>query len=576
MKQPKYIVVAGGVISGVGKGVATASIGKIMQIHGYQTTLIKIDPYINVDAGTLRPTEHGEVWVTKEGGEIDQDLGTYERFMGIDLPKKNNITTGQLYQTIIERERKGEYLGQTVQFVPHLTQEIIDRIKSAAQESEIAVIEIGGTVGDYENIPFLEAFKTLERELPSRSIIYVLVTYLPVPAHINEIKTKPTQQAIRMLGQQGIIPDIIICRSHVQLDADRREKIERAAKIAPEYIIAAPDLEHVYQMPLLLEEQQLGNKLLKLLEIKKSTQVNWSAWKMQIAKLKNPTSKVPIAIVGKYTDYGNFSMPDSYISIYHALMHATAHLDIAAEVSWLDAVVFENEGMDILKNFAGIIVPGGFGPRGVEGKIKAIAYARIHTIPFLGICYGFQLAAVEYARSVCKLQGANTTEVDSKTAHPIIDLLPLQKEFLSAQQMGGTMRLGDYKAHMVNSSKIAELYKKFSKPENVPDRNEDLFIYERHRHRYEVNPDYVDILQKAGFLFSGYHQREDGRRLMEFGELSNHPFFVGTQAHPEFKSRFENAHPLFLGLMQAADAYFTRNNMIEAPVFTHKISHLSI
>lgn len=575
MKQnTKFIVVTGGVISGVGKGITTASIGKIMQTHGYNTTLIKIDPYINVDAGTLRPTEHGEVWVTKEGGEIDQDLGTYERFLGIDIPKINNITTGQLYQAVIERERRGEYLGQTVQFIPHLTKEIVDRIKQAASGFDIAVIEIGGTVGDYENVPFLTAFKSIERELSCGDIVYVLVTYLPIPHHINEIKTKPTQQAIGMLGAQGIIPDIIVCRSHGQLDEERRKKIELSAHIAPDYIISAPDIPHVYQMPIIFEQQNLGKKLLRLMKLPVTKEADWSSWHFHMNQLKKPETTIPLAIVGKYVDHGNFTMPDSYISIYHALMHATAQLGISAQINWLDATAFEGEhSLTNLDHFAAIIVPGGFGKTGAEGKIAVINYARRNNIPFLGICYGFQLAAIEYARNVCQLQNAHTTEVDPLTPHPVIDLLPMQKQLLSAQQLGGSMRLGDYQAHITPHSKIEQIYLEY-RPE-LTRKNDSLIVSERHRHRYEVNPAYVESLKDSGFIFSGYHERADGTKLMEFGEIATHPYFVGTQAHPEFKSRFGTAHPLFLGLLQAGYNHMKQSgefSLQKMPVFTPELA----
>ena len=545
--KTRYIVVAGGVISGVGKGVTTGSIGKILKEHGYTTTLIKIDPYINYDAGTLRPTEHGEVWVTEDGGEIDQDLGTYERFIDVSIPKQNNITTGQIYKTVIDREREGKYLGKTVQFIPHITDEVIDRIKKAAQGYDIAVIEIGGTAGDYENVPFLFALKALERELGSDHVAYVLVTYLPVPSHIDEMKTKPTQQAIRLLGEQGVMPDFIICRSQYPLDMIRRKKIEVFANLPPENIIAAPDIASVYHLPLEFEQQKLGKKLLAHLKLKVKKQPDWTLWQKNVQHIERPSKKVRVAIIGKYVDSGAYSMTDSYISICHALTHAGASTDVGALITWIDAKLFERspERLKELDDFHGIIIPGGFGEAGVEGKIAAIHYARTHTIPFLGLCYGLQLAAVEFARNVCNLKGAHTTEVNANTPHAIIDILPIQKELLRTNQYGGTMRLGAYEATLKPGTKVYELYKDLMNKEHV--------VYERHRHRYEVNPAYIEILEAHGLVFSGIHIRHDGTRLVEFLELKKHPYFIATQAHPEFKSRLGNPNPLFVGFMRACE-----------------------
>ncbi|HXW86377.1 MAG TPA: CTP synthase, partial [Candidatus Bathyarchaeia archaeon] len=340
-KLPRFIVVAGGVISGVGKGVATASIGKIVKEYGYSVTVIKIDPYINYDAGTLRPTEHGEVWVTEDGGEIDQDLGTYERFLDQNIPKKNNITTGQIYKTVIDKERRGEYLGQTVQFIPHIIDEIITRIKDAALGSDIAIVEVGGTVGDYENVPFLYALKALERELGADHVLYMLVTYLPVPGHIHEMKTKPTLQAVRLLGEQGILPDFIICRSHVPLDHIRRKKIEESAHIRSDCIIAAPDVESVYEMPLIFENQDLGKKILHHFRLAVYTQPEWQQWKNFVKHIIHPEKKRRIAIIGKYQDIGDYSLTDSYISIYHALIHTGASVGIGIDIEWINAQDFE-------------------------------------------------------------------------------------------------------------------------------------------------------------------------------------------------------------------------------------------
>lgn len=548
--KTKFIVVAGGVISGVGKGVTTASMGKILKEHGYKTTLIKIDPYINYDAGTLRPTEHGEVWVTDDGGEIDQDLGTYERFLDEDIPKRNNITTGQIYKTVIDRERRGEYLGQTVQFLPHILDEVKRRILEASQGYEIAIIELGGTVGDYENVPFLFALKGLERELGHDSIAYVLVTYLPIPDHMQEMKTKPTQQAVRLLGQEGILPDFIICRAKQPLDDIRKKKIELCSHVHADQIISAPDIETIYEMPIYLEREKVGEKILKHFHLESRATPDWSRWQELVSIIKKPSKKIKIAIVGKYLDIGDFSLTDSYVSIYSALVHAGAHVGVGIEISWINAQTFEkqSERLDDLAAFDGVIIPGGFGNSGVEGKIAAIAHVRNHKIPYLGLCYGMQLAAVEFARNKCGLQGAHTTEVDQETPYPIIDVLPLQKQFLAEHAYGGTMRLGAYDATVHKESKVAQLYTSSNK---MKTENEATIVTERHRHRYEVNPLYVQTLEKEGISFSGYHERKDGTKLMEFLELQDHPFFVATQSHPEFKSRLNNPSPLFLGFVKA-------------------------
>lgn len=542
----RFVVVAGGVISGVGKGVATASIGKIFKEYGFKTTIIKIDPYINFDAGTLRPTEHGEVWVTADGGEIDQDLGTYERFLDENILRANNITTGQIYKAVIDRERRGEYLGQTVQFIPHIIDEVIDRIKQAAHGYEIVVVEIGGTVGDYENTPFLYALKSLERDLGPQRVLYTLVTYLPVPDHIGEMKTKPTQQAIRLLGEHGISPDFIICRAECALDAVRRKKIVEFSHIDPENVIAAPNVRSVYEIPLAFEEQKLGPKLLHQLGLSTRIEPSWIAWRKQVDTVIHPQKTVRIGIVGKYLNAGAQSLTDSYLSVCHALVHAGAQQGYGVTIDWIDARDFEKDATRVsqLALCDGIVVPGGFGDQGVAGKIEAIRYARMQGIPFLGLCYGFQLAVVEYARSMCNLTGAHTTEVDQQTPYPVVTLLPYQQQLLDEHAYGASMRLGSYgaivKPHTVVSSLYADAGVKTAT------------VYERHRHRYEVNPAYVHMLEAAGLCFSGFTDRSDGTRLMEYLELPLHPFFVATQAHPEFTSRFMKPNALFSGLIKAA------------------------
>lgn len=563
----KFIMVMGGVISGVGKGITTSSLGRILKEYGYNTTLIKIDPYINYDAGTLRPTEHGEVWVTDDGGEIDQDLGNYERFMNQDMPKKNNMTTGQIFKTVIDRERQGGYLGATVQFIPHIPQEIVRRIKLAADGYDIAIIEIGGTVGDIENIPFLFAAKTVEQELGHESVAYVLVTYLPIPANVGEMKTKPTQQAIKMLREEGIFPDFVVCRAEQVVDQVRKKKIAASSFVLIEHIVSAPDVDSIYQVPSYLEREELGIKLLKRLHLPVRKQPDWVLWNSLVQKMIAPKEIISLAIIGKYVTLGDYTITDSYLSIEQALKHAGAASDVGINVMWIDSQELETNRMLLhsLSSYDGIIVPGGFGAAGVEGKIAAISHARTNQIPYLGICYGMQLACVEYARSVGGLHAAHTTEVDPETPCPVIDILANQRQALAGSQYGGSMSLGAYPAILKEATRVCKLYEETGRlQEDAPkvaqyaqehaiifDKH-DKVVLERHRHRYEVNPIYVSQLEEKGLVFSGYYQRPDGTNLMEFIELAGHPFFVATQAHPEFKSRLESPSPLFYGLVQAA------------------------
>lgn len=557
----KFVIVSGGVMSGVGKGVASAAIAKILQAYGYSITLIKIDPYINSDAGTLRPTEHGEVWVTCDGGEIDQDLGTYERFINQEIPKKNSITTGQIYSAVIERERRGDYLGATVQFIPHITNEIVDRIYQAAQDYEIVVIEIGGTVGDYENGAYLYAIKNLCAKSSTQNIVHALVTYLPVPPHTGEMKTKPTQQAVRLLNQEGITPDFILCRSEQPIDDIRRQKIESFARIGLDGIIAAPDVTSVYHVPVNFEQEQLGQKILKTLGLAQKNLPNWQTWQKLADRITNTNlPKVKIAIVGKYLASGDFSLTDSYLSVKHALLHAGAHLGVYIDVTWLDAQEFEaNNNLlkkilaEKLKNFDGILIPGGFGAQGVAGKINVITYAREQQVPYLGICYGMQLAVIEYARNLCNLTNAHTTEVAPDTINPVVDILPIQNDLIKTKGYGGTMRLGNYSAQVKANSCVLKLYQAAGRADKL--NTGEIVVTERHRHRYEINPKYISQIEQAGLIFSGVHVRADGTKLMEFIELPGHPFFVATQAHPEFNSRLESPAPLFTGFVQAAHEF---------------------
>jgi len=552
-------MIAGGSISGIGKGVCTASLGKILQHYGYSVTAIKIDPYINLDAGTMRPTEHGECWVTHDGGETDQDLGTYERFLNIDIPFKNSITTGQIYQTVIEQERAGKYHGKTVQFIPHIIDEIKRRIKAAAEGSEIVLIEVGGTVGDYENIPFFFAMKSLERD--GNDVAYALVSYLPVPSHLGEMKTKPTQQAIKMLSETGIFPDLVFCRGYAPLDELRKQKIETYANMPVGSVIAAPDTDCIYAVPLELEPEELAKKILQRLKLPLPAAKSWEEWKTLIQSIRSPQQRIKVAIVAKYCNSGDYSLVDSYLSVKEALTHAGAQLNIGIDIDWLSATELEDEkNVAKLQAYAGIIVPGGFGAFGVEGKINAIHFARTTKKPFLGLCYGLQLAVVEYARNVCGWD-AHTTEV-AQTTYPVVDILPMQQQLLNEKKIGGTMRLGEYASELLNGSQVLKLYQETNRVQQDQQRlariepkrvgkTKGIVILEKHRHRYEVRPQFVEQLEQAGLTFSGRHIREDDIPLMEFIELKNHPFFLATQAHPELKSRLGNPAPLFYGFIKA-------------------------
>ena len=532
-----YIIVTGGVISGLGKGITTASIGKILQIHGYKVTAMKIDPYMNCDAGTLRPTEHGEVWVTEDGGEIDQDLGHYERFLDINISKYHNITTGQVYGAVIEKERKGKYLGKTVQPIPHVTDEIKRRIRKPAEEAryDFVLVEIGGTVGDYENVLFLEAVRQMKLE--GDNVIYIHVTYVPVLETLGEAKTKPTQHSVKLLREIGIQADFIIARSEEPLDSVRKEKIALFCNVHEEDVISDSDIENVYGVTLLFEEQGLCKKILRKLNLRKEEH-DLKTWKNFIKKITKLDKKIKIGIVGKYFDIGSFKLSDSYISVIEAVKHAAWNNNLCPEIEWIDSKLFEKQPEEIttLDNVDGIIVPGGFGLSGIEGKIATIKYARENNIPYLGLCLGMQLAVVEYARNVCDLENASSKEIDKNTLHAVIDFIPEQITVIRESRYGASMRLGSYPAILKQGTLIHRLYGKNK-------------VHERHRHRYEVNPEYIDILEKNGLVFSG---RSPDGILMEFMELPVHPYFVATQAHPEFKSRPMKPSPLFDGLIKAS------------------------
>ncbi len=539
----KYIFILGGVMSGVGKGVSTSSIAKILHARGFTVSPVKIDPYLNVDAGTMNPIEHGEVFVLNSGLECDQDMGNYERFLDTALPPENYMTSGMVYKYVIDKERALGYGGKCVDPVPYICEEIHRRLKRALEKTkaDILIVEIGGTVGEYQNAMFIDAARILKLKHPS-DVAFVLVSYLPVPHKIGEMKTKPTQYAVRTLNSYGIHPDIIIARSDRPLDKKRKEKIALSSNIPVENIISAPDIESIYEIPLNFEKDGLSDRLLKLLSLRPRT-TNLHNWKRMVERVRKAQGTIPIAIVGKYFKTGDFVLSDVYISVIESLKHAGAALNKKIEISWLDSTDYESDPKKLkeLSHYHGILVPGGFGERGVEGKIKVIKYARTHKIPYFGLCYGMQLAVIEFARHVCGLKDAHTTEIAPNTKNPVIDIMPEQKEHMRNKNFGATMRLGAYPARLQKGSIAGKSYKKES-------------IFERHRHRYEVNPEYIQKIEEAGGVFSG---RSPSGVLMEIFELSQkvHPFFVGTQFHPEFQSSLLNPHPLFVSFVKAASLY---------------------
>lgn len=538
----KYIFVVGGVISGVGKGVTASSLGLILKNRGLNVTSIKIDPYINVDAGTMNPTEHGEVFVLKDGDETDQDMGNYERFLGLNLTRVNYMTTGRVYQTVIEKERNLEYKGKCVEVVPHIPLEVIRRIKEAGKKvnADVVIIEIGGTIGEYQNMLFLEAARMLKIEFP-KDVFFVMVSYLPTPSKIGEMKTKPTQNAVRTLNASGIQPDILVARGETSLDEKRKEKISMFCNVLPERIISAPDVHSIYDIPLNFEKEKLSDTICGILSVvcKKPDDNAWKAWKTFTRKVHTSTDTVKIAMIGKYFETGDFILSDSYLSVIEAIKYSAYSQNKKPIMSWLNATDFEKDPKKLkeLKNYDGIIVPGGFGSRGIEGIISAVKFARENKIPYFGLCYGMQMIVIEYARNVLGLKDANTREVNPNAKHLVIDIMESQKAILQKNLYGGSMRLGEYKA-LLRDNTIAK---------NAYGQKE---IIERHRHRYEVNPAYIADLEARGLVFSG---RSPEGHLMEIAELSKskHPFFLGVQFHPEFLARPLAPHPLFSAFIKA-------------------------
>ena len=537
--KTKYIFVVGGVMSGVGKGITVASIGRILANHGIRASAVKIDPYINVDAGTMNPIEHGEVFVTDDGDETDQDIGNYERFLDTDITSVNYMTTGRIYQSVIEKERSMGYKGRCVQVVPHIPLEVIGRIKAAAKKTkaEVMIIEIGGTVGEYENILFLEAARAMKLDNPD-GVLFVLVSYLPVPGHLGEMKTKPTQHASRTLNNSGLQADIIIARGREELDEPRREKLAFFCSLRSKNdIIPAPDVKNIYEIPYNFEKYNLSKIIAKKLKLR-FKQKDGKLWAHFIKKMRGAEKKVKVAVIGKYFGTGNFTLSDSYISVIEAIKTAAWYNSVSPELTWVDAEKYERDPK-LLKELAGfdaIVVPGGFGTRGVEGVISAIRFAREKKIPYLGLCYGMQLATVEFARHVMGHKDAHTVECNPQSSNILIQVNPNQAKNIQEAKYGGTMRLGAYSCKLKRGSMVRKLYGK------------DV-ISERHRHRFEFNNKYREALDKAGLKVVGINEESD---LVEIVELNDHPFFVGTQFHPEFKSRPLHPHPLFMGLIAAA------------------------
>jgi len=537
--QPtKYIFVAGGVMSGVGKGIACASIGRILQAKGYSVSAIKIDPYINVDAGTMNPIEHGEVFVTEDGDETDQDIGNYERFLNQNIYRDNYLTTGRVYLSVIERERNLDYGGRCVEVVPDIPNEVISRIKKAVKKTgvEIMIIEIGGTVGEYQNLLFLEAARMMRLAEPD-NVLFVIVSYLPIPFKIGEMKTKPTQHAVRALNSAGIQPDFIIARSRVPLDAPRRRKIAIFCNIQEEGVISAPDVDSIYDVPINFEKDNLSARILEKFNLP-DRKKDLLEWRRMVKATKSANKKVHLGIVGKYFSTGDFCLADSYISVIEAIKHAAVVNKCQPELHWINAEDIEKKGVKILKQLNGVIVPQGWGSRGAEGKIKAIKYCRENKVPYFGLCYGMQMAVIEFARNVLRFVGANSEEVNPKTKYPVIHIMPGQKELLAKKQYGGTIRLGGWPCKIVAGTHLASAYVKYGKKG---------IVSERHRHRYEFNNEYREQFAEAGLTVAGISP--DGK-IVEAVEITNHPFFIGTQFHPEYISRPLDPHPLFVEFLR--------------------------
>jgi CTP synthase (UTP-ammonia lyase) len=533
----RYIFVTGGVLSSLGKGVSSAAIASLLEEMGYRITLQKLDPYLNVDPGTMSPYQHGEVYVTEDGAETDLDLGHYERFTKARMGRENNITSGRVYFNVLQRERKGDYLGATVQVIPHITNEIKRLIRSIEKDHDFVIVEIGGTVGDIESLPFLEAIRQLGMELGRENCVYVHVTYVPYVKSVGELKTKPTQHSVKELRAIGIQPDVLICRSECEIPKEVKEKLSLFTNVSPSAVISAHDVETIYEVPLLFKKQGLHLWLAERFNLEPKD--GEGKWEKIVSIIKNAKEEVKVALVGKYV-----SLRDAYKSVVEALTHGSIANRVKLNILWVNS---ENVEEELLHEADGIVVPGGFGERGIEGKIKAINYGRLGKKPTFGICLGMQLMCVEFARNVLNLKGANSTEFDPNTPHPVIDIMEEQKQI---EELGGTMRLGAYPCVLKEGTKVREIYKK-------------EVIYERHRHRYEFNNAYRELFEKNGFVISGVSP--DGR-LVEVVELRDHPWFIGCQFHPEFKSKPFDPHPLFVSFIKACiDAKLQRTTDTIAP-----------
>ena len=530
----KYVFVTGGVTSSLGKGITAASIGRLLKARGLAVSVLKLDPYINVDPGTMSPYQHGEVFVTDDGAETDLDLGHYERFIDENLSQLSNVTTGRIYQAVIGKERRGDYLGGTVQVIPHITNEIKERIQQLARDgrADVVIVEVGGTVGDIESLPFLEAIRQMRKDVGRRNVAYVHVTLLPALAATGELKTKPTQHSVKELRSIGIQPDVIVLRSDHPVSQEIRDKIALFTDVASEAVIPAETASTIYEVPLLFEAAGLGSLLVRELGLEDSAQApDLEVWTELVELIKRPKPTLEIALVGKYIE-----LPDAYLSVIESLKHAGWAHEVDVRIRWIDSELLTRDSIDeLLAGAGGIVVPGGFGHRGIEGKVLAARYAREHRVPYLGLCLGLQCAVIEFARDVLGTEDANSTEFDMFTEHPVIDFMPDQR---TMQEKGGTMRLGLYPARLTPGSKAATAY------------GSEL-VYERHRHRFEVNNHYRPLLEAAGMVLSG--QSPDGR-LVEIIELKDHPWFVASQFHPEFRSRPDRPHPLFDGFIGSAVA----------------------
>lgn len=529
-QETKYIFITGGVVSSIGKGIVASSLGRLLKSHGFQVTLLKLDPYINLDPGTMSPYQHGEVFVTEDGAETDLDLGHYERFTDISLSRKSNLTTGAIYLSVIEKERKGDYLSGTVQVVPHITNAIKSHIRSVATpDTNVVITEIGGTVGDIESLPFIESIRQFRKDVGKDNILYVHVTWIPYIKCVGELKTKPSQHSVMELRRHGIQPDILVCRTERQLQPEIREKLSLFCDIDLEAVIQCKDVKHIYEVPFVLQKQGMTQQVLKRLNLTPPTDLNWEGWDQWVNHLKKPKHHLKIALVGKYV-----KLPDAYLSVTEALKHAAAVRDAEVEISWIYSDEdIENHGAEqYLKTLDGLVIPGGFGERGVEGKIEAIRYAREQTMPFLGLCLGLQCAVIEFARNVCDLPTAHSAEFAPEADDVVIHLMETQRDL---ERLGGTMRLGSYPCKIKPGTRLHDAY-------------QSELVHERHRHRYEVNNAYRDALEAKGMVISG---TSPDNLLVETVELPEHPFFVATQFHPEFKSRPNRPSPCFQAFIDA-------------------------